>query len=70
MAKQPGSLVLRPASNLQNTDRFYQSSFSTIQVSGVGCQEDTAAREKKTDDSRKKADGFLPSVIGLLTPDT
>jgi len=28
-------LVLRPASNLQNTDRYYQSSFSTIQVSGV-----------------------------------
>jgi hypothetical protein len=31
-------LVLRPASNLRNTDRFNQSSFSTKQVSGVGCQ--------------------------------
>jgi hypothetical protein len=70
--------VLRPASNLQNTDRFYQSSFSTIQVSGVGCQEDTEVSAQRTacdelsrvDGSRKKADGFLPSVIGLLTPDT
>jgi hypothetical protein len=29
-------LVLGHVSNLQNTDRFYQLSFSTIQVSGVG----------------------------------
>jgi hypothetical protein len=62
--------VLRPASNLQNTDRFYHSSFSTLQVSGVRCQEETEASAKKTDNSGKKADSFLPSVIGLLTPDT
>jgi hypothetical protein len=24
----------------------------------------------RVDDSRKEADGFLPSVIGFLTPDT
>jgi hypothetical protein len=29
-----------------------------------------AERLSRVDDSRKKADGFLPSVIGLLTPDT
>jgi len=34
--------------NLQNTDRYYHSSFSTIQVSGVGCQEDTETNAKKT----------------------
>jgi hypothetical protein len=62
--------VLHPVSNLQNTDCLYQSSFSTIQVSGVGCQEDTEAFAQKTDDSKKKAEGFLPSVIGFLTPDT
>jgi len=45
---------------------------------GVRCQEDSEASAQKTacdelsrvGDSRKKADGFLPSVIGLLTPDT
>jgi hypothetical protein len=70
--------VFRAASNLQNTDRYYKSSFSTIQVSGVGCQEDIEASTKNTaceelsrvDDRRKKADGFLPLGIGLLTPDT
>jgi hypothetical protein len=30
--------VLGLTSNLQNTDYLYQSSFSTIQVSGFGCQ--------------------------------
>jgi hypothetical protein len=34
----PQRLVLCPAGNLQNTDRFYQFSYSTNQVSGVGCQ--------------------------------
>jgi hypothetical protein len=85
--------VLRPASNLQNTDYFCHSSFSTIQVSGVGCQEDTEASVQKTacdepfgrelraerlsrvDDTRKRAQGFLPSVIRFtetrhLTPET
>ncbi len=45
---------------------------------GVRCQQDTEVSVKKTardklsrvDDNRKKADSFLPSVIGLLTPDT
>jgi hypothetical protein len=37
---------------------------------GFRCQEDTEACAQKTDDSRKKAEGFLPSVIGFLTPDT
>jgi hypothetical protein len=39
-------------------------------VSGVRCQENTEASAQKTDDSKKNADGFLHSVIGLLTPET
>jgi hypothetical protein len=45
---------------------------------GVRCQEETEASGQETacnelcrvDNSTKKADGFLFSVIGLLTPDT